>query len=253
VLGLWGALDRSTPPVESVAAVHAALDAGGNRHHVLRTISGAEHRLRTSTDGFDRGTDLAPGYIDLVGSWVHAVAAGNPPPSSITGTGHQLRPTAEVAPTPWYTSGPAHGVALRVMAIGFLASIAVAIARRWRGGRAAPVPGAAILAGTGLIAVAGMLAYHAALATTRGGHLIDPGPLVAGRPLPWLGLQALAAATVVGAVVAVTRTTLDRHRPSPDGGRPAHRAVGERIRLALLVAPVAVFVPWALYWGLLLP
>ena len=251
VLGLWGALDRSTPPVESVTAFQAALDAGGNRHHVLRTIGGAEHRLRTSTNGFDRGTDMAPGYVDLVGSWVHAVAAGNPPPSSVTGTGHQLRPTAEVAPTPWYTSGPAHGVALGVMVVGFLASIAIAIARRWRGGRAGPAPEAGILAGTGLIAVAGTLAYLAALATTRGGHLVDPGPLLAGRPLPWLGLQALAAATVIGAIVAVTRTI--HHRSSADGRRPAQRAAGERIRLALLIAPVAVFVPWSLYWGLLLP
>ena len=265
VLGLWGALDRSTPPVESVAAFQAALDAGGNPHHVLRTFGGAEHRLRTSTDGFDRGTDLAPGYVDLVGSWVHAVAAGNPPPSSVSGTGHQLRPTAEVAPTPWYTSGPAHGVALGVMVIGFLASIAVAIARRWRDGRAGPArpqpprrgtgPArwAGILAGTGLITVAGTLAYLVALASTRGGTLIDPGPLVSGRPLPWLGLQVLAAATVVGGIVAVTRMILEHHRSSADGGRPARRAAGEWFRLALLAAPVGVFVPWGLYWGLLLP
>jgi hypothetical protein len=76
---------------------------------------------------------------------------------------------------------------------------------------------------------------------------------VAGRPLPWLGLQALAAATVGGGIVAVTRMSLEHHRSSADGGRPAQRAAGERIRLALLVAPVAVFVPWGLYWGLLLP
>ncbi|CAA9423974.1 MAG: hypothetical protein AVDCRST_MAG66-2901, partial [uncultured Pseudonocardia sp.] len=37
-------------------------------------------------------------------------------------------------------------------------------------------------------------------------------------------------------------------------GRSARRPPGdERVRLAVLLAGAAVFVPWALYWGLLVP
>src|SRR5918992_1154469 len=96
VLGIWGALDRATPPVESVAAYQAFLDQAGNQHYTLRTIGGAEHALRASATGYDRSEEFAPGYVDLVGSWVADVAAGRTPPTSVSGTGELARPTAEV-------------------------------------------------------------------------------------------------------------------------------------------------------------
>lgn len=77
------------------------------------------------------------------------------------------------------------------------------------------------------------------LSATRGGHAVDPGPQLAGRPLPWLALQAPAALTVGAAVVVagrlsvVPRCSLRRFVP--------------------LMCGAATFVPWALYWGLLLP
>ena len=73
-----------------------------------------------------------------------------------------------------------------------------------------------------------------------GGKLAAPGPLVAGRPVVWLALQALAVLTVVAAVMTGVRWR-----------RIA--ATGERVRLGLVVAGGAVFLLWALYWGLLLP
>lgn len=312
VLGVWGALDRSTPPVESVAVVRDALDRAGNRHYTLRTVAGADHGVRTSTDGFGQGLDFAPEYVPLIGSWVAAVAAGDPPATSISGIGEQIRPTAEVAPAAWYESGPAHGIALLVMLVGFVGFGLVAAGRtigRWiaggpttgAGSRArtrsitidpttgtrpattdtapradaagrSPLgtaladppdgadtttdrsPGAATVPGTlriaartvamaGSAAVVGTLAYLVTLTLVRGGYSVDPGPLLAGRPLPWLALQATAVVTVVAGVLL--GSGLARRRPA--------LPTGEQVRIALLLAAAAVFVPWALYWGLLLP
>jgi len=61
-----------------------------------------------------------------------------------------------------------------------------------------------------------------------------------GRPVVWLGLQVLAVVTVVAAALTV-----------PVWRRAS--AAGERVRLGLLLAAAGVFVPWGVYWGLLLP
>jgi hypothetical protein len=120
-----------------------------------------------------------------------------------------------------------------------------------------PAPVAArLVAGAGLVTVLGSPGYLAGLTTVRGGRTIDPGPLLAGRPLPWLALQVLAVVTVVAAVVLVAG--LVRGRPVGAGGPgstrgPASRSGGERVRLAGLLVGAAVFVPWALHWGLLVP
>ncbi len=254
VLGVWGALDRSTPPVESVAVFRAELDRAGNRHAVLRTIAGAEHSLRTTVDGYTEGPDLAPGYPELVGRWTAAVAAGRAPLGSVAGVGDQPRPTAPVPPSAWYESAPAHGVALGLLLAGFAGFGLVATVRRsartGRGPEPAPVA-ARVLAAAGLVAVLGTLSYLTVLTATRGGRTVDPGPLLAGRPLPWLALQALAVVTVVAAVRLAAGLVRDRARVSSGPG--AVRSGGERLRPAALLVAAAVFVPWALHWGLLLP
>jgi hypothetical protein len=66
------------------------------------------------------------------------------------------------------------------------------------------------------------------------------GPVLAGRPAPWLILQLLA----VGAVVAGTLTAVQWWRGRRHGiGRAA----------PTVLAGTALFLPWALYWGLLVP
>lgn len=248
VLGIWGALDRSTPPVETVPLFRADLDRAGNRHYTLRTIDRADHSLRRTDDGFRPGLELVDGYADLVGSWVHATAAGRPSPVSVTGTGHQHRPTAEVPPPSWYDGTVAHLAALGLMVCGFAGLGVGALARRLvrvvrpTADRVRAATSARVLAVAGLGTVVATLPYLASVAVIRGGSVLDPGPLLAGRPLPWLALQLLAATTVAAAVFLVVRVL----RQPPTTG-------GERIRLGLLLAAAAAFVPWSLYWRLLLP
>jgi uncharacterized protein len=279
VLGVWGAVDRSTPPVESVALFREALDQAGNPHYHLRTVAGAEHSLHSSVDGFHAEPGFAPGYVDLVGSWTSAAAAGNAPPSSVSGTGEQPRPTADVPPSAWWESAVAHGVVLVLMLGGFggfaLTAAIRRVARAIRPGTPRePAPVAArVLASTGPVAVLGTLVYLGSLTVVRGGEALDPGPLLAERPLPWLALQALAVITVLAAAALVARLVrrpgtataiapLDAPVPVAAGGRGPGtvrrpvtplRSAGEHVRLAMLLVAAAAFVPWALYWGLLVP
>jgi hypothetical protein len=84
-----------------------------------------------------------------------------------------------------------------------------------------------------------MFGYLGFLQVTQG-RTVDPGPLLAGRPVAWLALQLLAV-VAVGAGIATGVTVAKRRR------------AGDRARLGLLLAAGAAFVPWAAYWGLLLP
>jgi dienelactone hydrolase len=243
VLGIWGDRDILTPPVESRAAFRADLDAAGNTRYTLRTIAGAEHTVRTSVEGWDRGPDLAPGYVDLVASWTSDAAAGHAPSPSIAGEAHQPRDTIPVPPLRWYESVPVQLGAFLAMVAGFAGFGATAAVRRLRGRSAPRAPlSARLLAGAGLVAVLGWPTYLGTLVATGGSRSADalvwPGLLIAGRPLPWLALQLVA---VLGAgALAVTAV---RHRP----------AIGDRARTGALLGAGAVFVAWAVWSGLLLP
>jgi uncharacterized protein len=120
----------------------------------------------------------------------------------------------------------------------------VALVRRVRG-RSHLASGnwpARLLAGTGSAAVLGLFVYVPYLLIGNARDAM-PGPVFAGRPLLWLLLQALAL-TAVGASVA---TAVAWRQAGSSVSR------GERLRLGLLLAGGVVLVPWALYWGLLMP
>lgn len=244
VLGVWGEHDVQTPPVESAAAYRIALDAAGNRHYTLRTLEGAEHTARDTTDGWDRGAAFAPGYVDLVTSWVSDAAAGEAPASSVAGTGVQPRTTTPVPPLRWYESAPVQLGAIAVVILGFVGFGLAAPLRRLRGRRGPRASWSARLAaGAGLVAAIGWPVYLCSVLLSSGGTetsngVIAAGPLLAGRPLPWLVLQALAVAAVVAGVV-----TAVRHRP----------ARGDRLRTSVLLGTAMVFAAWAVYAGLLRP
>ncbi|NUP00443.1 MAG: hypothetical protein HOV97_37540 [Nonomuraea sp.] len=106
--------------------------------------------------------------------------------------------------------------------------------------------GAARVVSTGGLGVlVGGFAYLFYLMST-GGKLAVPGPVLMGRPVIWVVLQLLAVATVVA-----TALTVPAWRRAGATGRTG--ATGERVRLGLLLTAGVLFVPWAFYWGLLLP
>ncbi|MCR6481528.1 alpha/beta hydrolase [Amycolatopsis sp. OK19-0408] len=208
VLGLWGAKDVLTPPGEAVRIFQASV-----AHHTLRVFPDAQHQLRRTTDGYDKLPGYAPGYLELVGTWVHDL----PTASSADAPPSQDRPSSSVSPLSWYESTWLQLAALVVL----LGTFGFGLFRR---------PGRR-LAVTGLVTVLGFLVVDVLIQTTMGKGL---GPVVLGRPLPWLALQLPSLATVaaaIGTAVAWWRTRTPR--------------------LGVVLAGGVVFVPWAVYWGLL--
>ena len=214
VLGLWGAKDILTPPGEAIRIFRESV-----AHHTLRVFPDAQHQLRRTTDGFDKLPGYAPGYLELVSSWVNhppAISSADAPPA-------QDRPSTAVTPLAWYEP-----TWLQLAALVFLL-VAFAWYPLFRRGPAARP--ARWLSATGLLAVLGFLAVDVLIQLSMGKGL---GPVVAGRPLPWLALQLLSLGTVAATIGTAVAWWRDRG-----------------LRLGVLLAGGVAFVPWAIYWGLL--
>ncbi len=223
VLGLWGARDQLTPPGEALRIFQESV-----AHHTLRVFPNAGHQIRLTTDGYDK-QGFAPGYLDLVGTWVHSLASG-PPANSADPAPAQDRQSVEITPLAWYESTWLQLAVALLLLVAFAGYPAVALIRR----RSAPgVPAARWLSATGLLATVGFLVVNVLVMATQGKGL---GPVLAGRPLSWLVVQLLAVATVFASIGTAFAWWRNR---TP--------------RLSLLLAGGALFVPWGIYWGLLVP
>lgn len=240
LLALWSSDDFNHPAAESATIVRQALDRGGNTHYTIRFLPGAGPDLTRATDGgYVSLPGLAPGYPRLVTTWITALAT-TPPAASVQALPHQDRLTTPLAPLAWYESTGMQLAVLVLLLAAFLGYPLTALARRLRRRRGTPPARrpARLLATTGTITVLGFVCYLGFL-TATGARLIGPVPL--GRPIPWLLLQLLAlitAASTIGTAI---------------GWWQARDVTGHRLRLGVLMAGGALFVPWALYWGLLLP
>jgi dienelactone hydrolase len=234
LLGVFAQHDRSTAPGESLTTFRQSLDQGGNTHYTLRVVPNADHNMRRSTNGFDDGTaDFAPGYVDLMTSWINDLADG-PPHASADAPPDQPVHSEPVTPLAWHESPWLHTIGVILMLLAFLAYPVAAAVRRLRG-RRNPSPvrwPARCLAVGGIATVLGTLTYLFSIVQSGA---TDVRSSVLGRPLPWLLLQL----TAVGVLVATTLVIAGwrRQRPTP--------------RLAVLTAGGVVFLPWAAYWGLL--
>jgi uncharacterized protein len=247
LLGIWGSRDLQTPPEDNPPLFAQALRRGGNLHYTFRFFAGADHGAHESPDnGVTRGAALAPGYAELVGSWVRDVTSGRLPSADTRTPPKQDYSSVAVPASAWWESAWAQLAAFVLFVVAFTAYPVVALVRRLRGRRVRTVSRwARLLAGGGVVSTVGLLGYLFYLMAAGGSP--DPGPILAGRPLPWLVMQGLAVA-VVGAGIA---TALAAVRSSRRGATPV--PPGERVRLGVLLTAGAVFLPWALYWGLLLP
>jgi hypothetical protein len=243
LLGVWGSRDLQTPPEDNPSLFAQALRRGGNTHYTFRFFAGAEHAAHVSPDGgVTRGPELAPGYAELVGSWIRDVTSGRLPNADAPTPPKQDFPSTDAPPSARWESGWIQLAAFVLLLVAFTAYPTVALVRRLRGRRVHPVSRSApLLAGAGLAATIGLLGYLFYLMAA--GRSPDPGPILAGRPLPWLALQGFAVAAVAAAIA----TAVAWRRAA------ANLPPGEHVRLGLLLTAGTVFLPWALYWGLLLP
>ncbi|MGA6164751.1 alpha/beta hydrolase family protein [Amycolatopsis magusensis] len=228
VLGIWGGKDKQSPPGEAAAVYARALAA--NPSYTMRVFPEAHHSLIRTTSGFDRLDALEPGYPELVGSWVHGLAAGAPASTSDAPPA-QDGPASALTPLAWWESLWVQGTALLALIVLFAAYPLTALVRRRREGL---VP-ARWASATGLLTVTGLLGFLAVVVMSNGQ---DVGPVVLGRPLLWLLTQLLAVGALVSAVFTAVAW---------------RRSEAGKIRLGLLLGGAVLLVPWGLYWGLLLP
>ncbi|GAA4612599.1 alpha/beta hydrolase [Actinoallomurus liliacearum] len=250
VLALWGEHDTQVPPRESAQIFQRVLARAGNDHVTIRFVAGAGHNGHRTSDGFENlggpllgghplGA-LAPGYADTMTAWIHQVAAGHPPLSSAAAPPRQALTSRAPSNGAWYEANGLQWAAIAFFLLAFAGYPVTGIVRRILG-RTAAVPArrpARLLAATGLVTVAGTLLFTLAVFATSG-RLGDP--VLAGRPLSWLVLQLLAV--IVAVATVVTAVSAWRNRRTP--------AAGGRVRIAMVVTAGAIFIPWAVYWGLL--
>jgi hypothetical protein len=219
-----------------------ALERGGNPHVTLRVLPEAEHEARRTPDGgFTRLDEFAPGYVELMASWVNGLAA-DPPASSADSSPWQETWSAPLAPLRWYESPPLQLATVALLVMAGAGDAVIGVARRIVGHRERPPASgpARGLAATALVAVLGLYGYFGSLLLTNERAL---GPLLRGRPVLWLALQLLAVAAVIA--LAATGVATWRARADLRGWL--------QFRLGVLLAGGVVFVPWAAYWGLLVP
>ena len=249
VLAEWGEFDRVALPRESSTAIEEALRRGGNSRYTMRFISGVRHNLNLTADGgFDRITSLPADYGAYERHWIDDLARTEPsrlgtPPTTET-------PPSVLAPP----SGAAHLVHLGLiltLAMGFafypIARLVGHIrSRSLAVGLGASGLGASGLGGTqrlivaaGLFTTLGLPVYLLFLMITAANVI---GPVVVGRPLPWLLLQGSTVTVGVCTVVIAVRWWRSRRRSE----RTDHHRL-------ILVAAGAVLVGWAGYWGVLVP
>ncbi|WP_086786776.1 alpha/beta hydrolase family protein, partial [Crossiella equi] len=218
VLAVWGGLDVLTPPGESLEVYRDTFARTGHTHHTLKVYPQGQHRILGSDDGgFTKRADYQPGYLDYLGHWVNTVAAGAAV-STVDEPAPQSARSLPREPLAWWERGWLQ-VGVLVLLLGtFTTGLFRASTRpaRW-------------LSGLALATLLGAVGYFGFLLTSNAMNV--GGPVLLGRPLPWLVLQLLAVATAVAG---------------------AWTALGVR-RAPVLTGAAAVFVPFALYWGLLLP
>jgi dienelactone hydrolase len=251
VLALWGQDDQEVPVAESARIIQQALDRGGNRHYTMRVIPGASHAMEVAQNGGFAGgslltaprvTALVPGYPELVTGWIEGLARGVPAAGAqpVPRQGSAAPPrSSPPAPLRGYEAPWVQLCAIVLFLVAFAGGPLVARPRGKRLVSPVRLPARA-LGVAGLITTLGLPVYLLLLLETAGGIV---GPVVGGRPLPWLALQVLAT-VAAAAAIGVAAIWLWKRSAVPRE---------DRARLALLLAAGAAYVPWAAYWGLLTP
>ncbi|WP_153265088.1 alpha/beta hydrolase family protein [Nonomuraea phyllanthi] len=217
VLAMWGTEDNQVMPAESAQSFRANVPGS----LTVRFFPGASHSLHADDD------TLIPGYADAVGTWVRTVAGGDAPPFATDPDPVQAALSVDTPPSAWWESWP---VMLGGMTLLLLAFLSYAVRRLGAGTWAGRV-----LAATGALSMAGAVQTLMSLLMTSNGDGVTTGPMLLGRPVTWLAAQLLAAVATAATVVCLTRW----------------RTASARMRVVTVAG--ALFVPWALYWGLLLP
>lgn len=250
LLAVWGEKDTVEPAPQSAAIFQAALERGGNSSYTLRFIPNADHDCYRTQDGFRHtGQDFAPGCVETMTAWVLAVAGGDPPQTRVDPFPGQARPAPDTVHPAGYDLWQVQTAHMALFAAAFVGYPAAALWRRARGRRAAAPPAVRRPAhGLALLGAATWISFYVYVFNTyialNGSerHLWNE-PVVAGRTVAWLALQTGSVGVVLLGIWLAAAWLRKR-------GEVRRR---EQVRLGLLLAGAAAFLPWALHWQLLNP
>jgi hypothetical protein len=242
ILAIWGADDTTSPPAENLRIFEEALRDRPSGSVRLAVIEGAGHDGRPATaDSPSDPHGFAPGYLDLMTSWVVDPAGARAGSAAVPPVRQEVE-TRPILPLRWWEPAwvliSALGLAILALVAYLLAAVGGRVAGR--SDTATGSTGGVVFAVIGLVTVIGLYGYFGLLLMT--GEK-DPGPVIGGRALPWLVLQLLSVAAIIAlarAVVAIRHGT-------------AGRSKLQRLSAGLLAFGAVAWVPWAVYWGLLLP
>ena len=237
VLAEWGEFDRVALPRESSKVIEEALRRGGNTRYTMRFISGVRHNLNLTADGgFDRITALPADYGVYERRWIDDLARTEPLQLGTPPTVE--RPPPVLAPLSGAAALAELGLIL-MLTVGFaFYPLAGLVGHTRKRSSASKLEGTQrLIVAAGLFTTLGLPVYLLFLMITAANVI---GPVVVGRPLPWLLLEGSTVIVGVCTAVVAVRWWRSRHR----GERTDHRGL-------ILVAAGAVLLGWAGYWGLL--
>ena len=205
----------------------------------MRFINGVRHNLNlTADDGFDRIASLPADYGAYERHWVDDLAQTEPsrlgtPPVTETAPPALAPPSRAAA---WFHLGM-----ILTLVTGFAFYPLVSLLKHIRRRPMALGLGGVqrLLVAAGILTTLGLPLYLLFLMITAANVI---GPVIMGRPLPWLLLQMSAITVGVCTIVITVRWWTS--------GRRGERADQPRL---ILVAAGAVLLGWAGYWGLLAP
>ncbi|WP_245717168.1 hypothetical protein [Nocardia jejuensis] len=243
VLALWGQYDVQVPPAESATILTEELRASPSV--TIGILPGAAHNGRSTDDGFDRlGTTpgpgaprgaFTPGYFDAITSWVHKIATGTLPTSSVDALPRQTVNSVDLSHSLW-TSARIQLIATAALILAFAAGLLKSFTDPSTRPTRTTRRFARLLACSGLLSIFGTVLYVVSILAF---DARTAGPIVASRPLAWLILQISALLTV--ALLAGTATTAVRAR--------SHLAVRNRITVGGVLLAGCLWLAWATTWG----
>lgn len=244
LLAIWGNMERVSPPLESYLAMKEALDHGGHESYTFLFVPDADHGLRFSPDGFVSSEQFVAGYPEEMIAWLKDVIKGEELATNVViGDPPQQNyySSSEAIESSWVDSVWLHLGNLVLFVVLSLSYFVIASLRLFTKNKVNH-PHTRLLWYARIAAILLMVTplfyfgYFGYVMMTY-----EPGPVLMGRPIPWLILQLLSVATIVFIILLTVSWSYTRSIITG----------ADRVRFSFLVIGGVLFIPWALYWHIL--
>jgi len=251
VLAMWGQLDQNLPVGESVAGLKSSLAHAGNEKWTMIVLPRASHSLGVSETGAlqSKWRGYSPGALQTMTDWVHKVVADPSRIDSMKQKGFAevkgvLPRLARYEGLRWFGNGTVQAALWVLFLVTFLANTMAAVrcglARLFRRQeRSASLPSDRVMSLKRAICALNLLILVTFSLTVL--SVFDQ--LHPSCPTLLLFLPVLGTISTLATVSLLIVLAGNRRNPG--------RTEGKRIRFALDVLCLVLFVPYMLYWNLI--